>query len=154
MSIAPLHRLAVVLLVPLLGGCAISLPFRDLSDGRPPTGATRVVALTYAELDGAKRGSFDQASAEVVRSLAQQPGVVGYKLRREPLGDAVWTMTVWEDEAARAAFVRSPVHMAAIQSGAGAIRQGRFARVEVPADEAPLSWRRALAVLDSAEARY
>lgn len=149
-----LHRLAVLILAPLLGGCAIALPYRDLSGGRAPSGTTRVVALTYAALDPAKRAPFDKASAEVIDSLKQQPGIVGYSLRRELLGDAVWTMTVWEDAAARAAFVRSPVHMAAIRTGMGAIREGRFAHVEVPSAEAPLSWRRALVILDSAEARY
>lgn len=148
------HRLALMLLAPLLGGCAIGLPYQDLSAGRPASGPTRVVALTYAVLDADKRAPFDRASAEVIRSLAGQPGIVGYKLRREILGDAVWTMTVWESEAARAAFVGSPVHRAAIQTGSAAVRQGRFAHVEVPAAEAPLSWKRALAVLESAEARY
>lgn len=149
-----LTRLAVLLLAPLLGGCAIALPYRDLSAGRAPAGQTRVVALTYAELDPRTRASFDRASAEVIESLKGQPGIVGYALRRELLGDAVWTMTVWEDEAARAAFVRSPVHMAAIRTGMGAVRQGRFARVDVPAAKGRLSWREALALLDSAEARY
>lgn len=146
--------LVVLLLAPLLGGCAIGLPYRDLSGGRPPAGPTRVVALTHAVLDGAKRKPFDRGSEQVIQALPSQPGIVGYALRREMFGDQVWTMTVWEDEASRAAFVRSPVHMAAIRAGADAIRLGRFAHLEVPADRAPLSWKQALAVLESEAVRY
>lgn len=149
-----LRHVAVLLLGPLLGGCAVGMPYRDLSGGRPPAGPTRVVALTHAVLDGAKRGPFDRGSAEVIRSLPAQPGIVGYALRTKPFGNEVWTMTVWEDEASRAAFVRAPVHMAAIRAGSGAILQGRFAHVEVPAQEAPLPWPKALAVLDSDAVRY
>jgi len=151
----PVRRLVLLLLlVPALGACTIALPYRDLSGGRAPESPTRVVALTYAVLDAAKRAPFDRGSAEVMRSLPQQPGIVGYRLRREIFGDAVWTMTVWESDAAWAAFVRSPVHLAAIREGSGAIRQGRFAHVEVPASETPLSWKRALEVLESEAGRY
>ncbi|MCX7377972.1 MAG: hypothetical protein NTY94_14690 [Alphaproteobacteria bacterium] len=90
----------------------------------------------------------------VVESPAAQHGIVGCAVRWEVPGEKLWTMTVWEDDASREAYVRSPVHLAAIQAGKDSMRQGRFAWVEIPTAQRRLSWPEALAVLDSEAARY
>lgn len=86
--------------------------------------------------------------------LGQQPGIVGYAVRRQFFGNEVWTMTIWRDEASRARFVASQMHRDGIAAGSKAVRQGRFVRIEIPAAEAPIPWSRALTLLESSAVTY
>ncbi len=142
-----------------LGGCAISTPFQgpgyDRRNGVTIAGEGRVVvALTKAVLrdDGALRSTFWDYVLRVEASLPERAGFVGYSLRRELIGKRAWTMTVWSDEASRAAFVQSDVHQAAIGEAMGALACARFARLEVARDEVPIPWHRALALFEDQEA--
>lgn len=157
----PRRLLGLFLALLSLGGCAIATPFRgpgyDSADGvaadRPET---VVVVLTEAVLRDDRAGSsaFWDNVGKVEDSLAQQPGFIGYSLRRELLGDRAWTMTAWSDEASIAAFVHSPTHQTAIAEGLGALQATGFARIKVKRDDVPLDWERALEILAASERRY
>lgn len=138
-----------------LTGCTIATPYRAGSESAPPSpDARRVVVITHAVLDRQARAEFDRQTRRVAESLRGQPGLIGYSLRRELLGDEVWTMTEWRDEAARARFVASPIHREAMAGGASALRSVRFARIELPAAQLPLTWSRALELLEQHERSY
>jgi heme-degrading monooxygenase HmoA len=137
----------------LLAGCTIATPFRSAAPAAP--GPDRVVlVLTHAVVEPVRRAAFDEHTRRVLESLPGQPGLLGYSVRRQVLGNEAWTMTVWRDEAARARFVASDVHRAAIAAGAPALRSVRFLRIEIAAAELPLSWSRALALLDEHNSEY
>ena len=141
-----------------LEGCAFSTGFQGPGYDRR-TGVTQtgegwlVVGLTQAVLrdDGALRSTFWDYVWKVAASLPEQPGFVGYSLRRELFGKRAWTMTVWSDEASLAAFVGSDIHQAAIREAMDALACARFARLEVTRDEVPIPWDRALAVFEAQE---
>jgi len=139
-----------------VAGCTVATPFRAIE--RPPPQADAapaaaqapvIVALTYAELDPARRAPFDEHLKQVVASLDEQPGRIGYSLCRELFGNKVWTMTAWADETSRAMFEYASVHQRAIEASRSAILKTRFARVTVKASELPLPWKRALEALDA-----
>lgn len=138
----------------VLGGCTIATPYRSVSDRPAEAGETRVVALTHAVLDPATRRDFDRQTEAIFNVLGEQPGIVGYAVRRQFFGNEVWTMTIWRDEASRARFVSSQRHRDGIAAGSKAVRQGRFVRIEVPAAETPIPWSRALTLLESSAATY
>ena len=146
--------LALLACAVTLGGCTIASPYRRVSDNPAQPGETRVVALTHAVLDPATRRGFDQQTEAIFNVLGQQPGIVGYAVRRQFFGNEVWTMTIWRDEASRARFVSSQMHRDGIAAGSKAVRQGRFVRLEVPAAEVPIPWSRALTLLESSAVTY
>ena len=143
----------------LLGGCTISTPFQGPGYDRS-VGVTEiddrqtvVVALTHAVV-GDSRRNFDRGVEGVVDSLESQPGLIGYSLRRELLGNEAWTLTVWRDEASLDAFVRSPAHRQAIQNGMGDITTASFRRIELPAAKIPIDWESALEYLAAPQKTY
>ncbi len=150
----PKRGLAATLLVTLLGGCAIATPFRTTGAG--DGGSHSVVALTEATLgkDSAARGAFWDGVWAVERSLKDQPGLIGYSVRRELLGNRAWTMTVWESQADLDRFVLSPAHRAAMASGRAALTDMRFARLERRREDGPPRWTEALDVLAGAGQGY
>jgi heme-degrading monooxygenase HmoA len=143
----------------LLGGCAIATPFRGPGfaagkvSGVDP-GQTVVVALTNATVHSDRREPFDTHTRKVVDTLPAQPGLIGYSVRRELFGDEAWTMTVWRTDADRARFVATDAHRAAMAAGGPALKSVRFSRVEVPARDIPLSWDRAIQLLNEGGRRY
>jgi heme-degrading monooxygenase HmoA len=47
----------------------------------------------------------------VRKQLASAEGLVGYTLRARPLARDYWTLSVWKDEEAMRAFMRTPPHV-------------------------------------------
>lgn len=99
-----------------------------------------IIGVTNATLDGSKRALFDQHTRNVVRSLPSHDGFIGSSVRTRLMGNEVWTMTVWRDEAALDSFVRSPVHVEAIRKGLPAVIEAKFARFSWPAESVPPKW--------------
>ncbi|MDX2088871.1 MAG: antibiotic biosynthesis monooxygenase [Kofleriaceae bacterium] len=143
-----------------LAACAVSRPFagpgydRERGVIAPDTGAMVVVALTNATLDGARRHTFDDHTRRVVDSLSSQPGFIGSSLRTRIFGNEVWTMTAWTSEEALDNFVASGVHQTAIENGMAPVRTARFARIKVARTALPLSWDRALEILETQGTGY
>lgn len=142
-----------------LSGCsnlALAKPFAwpglDARQGRLVGSSNRTVilAITHAELIGIHRGAFDRGADQVLAMLPAQPGLVGYSVRSRLLGHEVWTATLWMDEAAMDAFVRSPEHLAAVRQGSVALKSVQYHRVEIPVSELPLTWTRVLQELAKA----
>lgn len=129
----------------LLAGCTFATPFKtlDADDGR----AARVLVITHAMAHSGQRELFMAHTRRVIDSLAHQPGLIGYSLRRELFGDELWTLTVWRDDDARATFFRSPVHVEAMAAGMSALRAARFLRVEWPGGSERPQWPELLARL-------
>lgn len=133
----------------LLSACAIATPYRTLGIAPPSPQPDRrdvVVAITEVTLgaNAAARARFWDQVRAVERSLAQQDGLIGYALRREIFGNRAWTMTVWENEQAIAAFTRSSAHREAVAEGMQATADTRFARFRRPRQDGPPPWREAL----------
>jgi quinol monooxygenase YgiN len=136
------------LLALALGGCAIATPYRALPQSSvPPQDAIVVVAITKAVVDPATRGPFDAQVRAVLRALPDQPGLVGYSVRREIFGRNLWTMTVWESDAALVGFAGGMLHQEAVRVGSPALQDSRFARLKMARNEAPLTWPQALEIL-------
>lgn len=121
------------------GGCRLATPFRGSETPLSPD-STVVVAITHAELGGPGRRAFDRYTDKVIQSLPDNDGYVGHAVRGRLFGHEVWTMTVWRDEAATDAFVRSSVHKDAIREGLPAVTRAQFLRFEWPAADLPPSW--------------
>ncbi|MCK6552240.1 DUF3291 domain-containing protein [Myxococcota bacterium] len=138
-----------------LAGCPVAKPFsgpgydRAIGAALGPGGDTVIVAITNAKLDGRARGDFDLHTKRIIASLDAQPGFIGASVRTRLFGDEVWTMTAWDDEASLDAFVTSRVHLDGMKKGSAAVTAARFARIEVPRRELPLSWARAVELLDA-----
>jgi len=131
-----------------LGGCTIATPYRAIQHAQAPAdGDTVVVAITKAVVDPATRGPFDAQVRAVLRSMPGQPGLVGYSVRRELFGRNLWTLTVWENDAALAAFAKGAAHSEAVRVGSPALQDARFARLTMPRGAPPLSWPAALEIL-------
>jgi len=131
----------------ILIGCYQGNPYYD--NGKYPEVETVTVALTHAILnnDPQLRLQFNENGSNVIHSLKNQPGLIGYKTRGRLTGNEVWTMTVWISEDALDDFVADGVHQAAIENGLAAVKFGEFARTVMPRSEAPLSWKKAKKLL-------
>lgn len=147
-------RLLALLTAATSWGCAISTPFRgpgvddgNLQANQLDPNRTVFVALTGATLDRSKREPFDRATDGVMDQMEQVPGLVGFSFRFELLGSKVWTMSVWEDEASMRRFVRSAIHRDARRAGKPASLEFRFHSFETAANQVPISWSRALKLL-------
>ncbi len=54
---------------------------------------------------------FFRGVAAVRRQLTAADGLVGYTLRAKPLARDYWTLSVWQDDRALRAFMRTPPHV-------------------------------------------
>jgi heme-degrading monooxygenase HmoA len=137
--------------------CELARPFSGpgYTKGRGVTlegvGQTVMVGVTNAQVDGATRGVFDEYTRRTIESLPSNPGFIGYSVRSRVLGNEVWTMTVWRDEAAMEQFVGSPVHRAAMREGLAPVTRARFLRFEVGTSEVPPRWEDVLRRLEAIE---
>ncbi|GAB4169124.1 MAG: hypothetical protein OHK0024_04700 [Thalassobaculales bacterium] len=141
-----LYRLAAGLSAALLSACSLSTGFRPGIAADLPPDAPVIVALSEARVRPAVGAhlAFWPRSSDVLRSLADQPGLVGYGVRIEPFGTRAWTMTVWQDEASLAGFVKGAAHGRAVAEGLPALADARFARLRTRRGDTPLSWEEAI----------
>lgn len=78
----------------------------------------------------------------ILRVLPVQPGLVGYALRAEPCAGRYWTLSLWADEGALDAFVRSPAHRRAMEALRPWIEEPAFIRW-MRDSRVPLRWEEA-----------
>lgn len=136
-----------------LSSCTVARPFSRPPAPPPLPDETVVVVVTHAELWDDRREAFDDYTSLLVDALDEGrfEGLIGFSVRKELLGDRVWTMSVWSDEAAIESFTRSPLHRAAMARAGRAIKSMRLRRLRARPEEIPLSWERALAALEAPE---
>ncbi len=126
-----------------------------LSKRRPkprwPSQSNTTIAVTEAVLaaDRVARGDFWIGVRLVEAALPQQPGLIGFALRRELLGDRVWTITAWESKNELRRFMELPAHQEAMKLGARALIEFRSVLLMRPESGWPLSWTDALQALDN-----
>lgn len=137
-----------------LNGCAVSTPWPRLAPTQAERGDDLVVlVLTRVVVDPERRSEFDRQNSRVMASMGSHSGLVGYAARRELLGDQGWTLSVWANDDARAAFVRSPVHREAIAKGLPAVRSVELKRLTVARKDLPTNWDEVLRLLAEPESR-
>ena len=147
-----MHRL--VFGVALVAGCAISGPFEGPGyDGETVTtdaSGPYLAVATYAKMASGQRKAFGAHVDAVEAQLKSFDGLVGYSLRGEIPGKEVWTVTVWEDEAALLEFVTSGAHQVAMADATTVVAEFDSAHFEVSADRLPPAWSDILDALDEA----
>lgn len=153
-----LRKFSLTALAAFITGCSVSMPFKwvgGLSNQQGVDNGTSseelIVAVTHAAVDASKRKSFDEAAYRVLDSLPSQSGLVGYSVRRQLLGNEVWTATVWTDEESIQRFLRSTAHAQAVIQSGSAVRQIHYTRLKIRRDELPISWGRLLEVAQANE---
>lgn len=137
-----------------LKGCAISTAWPSLA----PVGAERsddlvVLVLTHVVVNPGQRSEFDRQNSRVMASMASHPGLIGHVARRKLFGDQGWTLSVWANDEARAAFVRSAVHREAIAKSLPALRGVELKRLTVARKDLPANWDQVLRLLADPEGR-
>ena len=137
-----------------LKGCAISTPWPRLVPAQAERNDDLVVlVLTRVVVDPRQRSEFDRQNSRVMASMGSHPGLLGYSARRELFGDQGWTLSVWANHEARAAFVRSAVHREAIAKSLPALRGVEFKRLTVARKDLPANWDQVLRLLADPEGR-
>lgn len=141
----------MVAVLPWLSGCAISTPFKVVKSAGLPDEKVLVV-ITQGTVNPSIRSEFDRQTQRVLARMGSQPGLIAYSARRELPGPGIWTVSVWETDAARAAFYISNAHQEAMAMGGDAIETVRFRRVWLPRREMPTDWTAVLQLLAKADA--
>jgi heme-degrading monooxygenase HmoA len=151
-----LRMVAVTMLTALttpLGGCAIGMPVPKVPAEAVAADDVVVLVLTRVVIDSAQRSEFDRQNSRVMASMAEQPGLLGYAARKQLFGNQGWTMSVWENDDARAAFVRSTTHREAIARSLPALQAVELKRLEVPRKDLPADWDAVLRLLADPQGR-
>jgi heme-degrading monooxygenase HmoA len=87
---------------------------------------------------------FFRAVFAVRNQLASADGLVGYSMRAKPLRREYWTVSVWRDQEALRAFVRTAPHLEVMSSLRSTMGPTKFAQWEITAEEGRPSWTSAL----------
>lgn len=146
-----------LVLAGLLSACSIATPFRKVPAGSEQVeNATTVVVITEVTLGGSseQRSDFWTGVYRVQKELPMQPGLIGYSVRQELLGNRAWTMTVWQTESDVRRFTNTAVHLEAMQSGQAALLDLRFARFQRDQRLPAPTWEEAMRALELTGKRY
>ena len=139
-----LRTLFLTGLLPLLSGCVyLGPPFKAVEQfAIVPSDRLVVVGITHVSLgdENKKNTVFWDYTNQVIKSLPENKGYLGHKLRKKLFADEAWTMTIWEDEDALNRFVRSSQHGMAMGKGLPAVKSARFVRLLLPRAQTPLDW--------------
>ena len=87
---------------------------------------------------------FFRAVAAIRKQLRSAEGLVGYTLRARPLARKYWTLSVWDDRATLAQFMRTPPHVGIMSSLKPLMAPTRFVQWQITAAEGRPSWIDAL----------
>jgi heme-degrading monooxygenase HmoA len=87
----------------------MDLPWTSRADLQP--GSEYLVMASHLPLKRfAATVRFFRAVSAIRKQLADADGLVGYTLRAKPLARDYWTLSVWQDEPALRAFMRTRPH--------------------------------------------
>lgn len=87
---------------------------------------------------------FFRAVGAIRKQLADAEGLVGYTLRAKPLARDYWTLSVWTDDSALHAFMRTSPHVGLMSSLKPLMGPTRFVQWEITASDGRPSWAGAL----------
>lgn len=145
-----------ILLIPLLGACRVEHPFRgpgyDATKGvvHPHAGRHVFIAVTQGDIAAGEGKAFSGHLAEVLRTMDEHDGLIGYAVRKELIGSRVWTMSAWVDRDSMERFARSRPHREAIAEGGIPRSSFIVAFSDVEIDRVPLDWSDAERLLEHA----
>ncbi|MEM7147509.1 MAG: antibiotic biosynthesis monooxygenase [Verrucomicrobiota bacterium] len=108
------------------------------------------VAVTEGQYDKGQGKIFLRQLRQVMDSMPENPGLVGFAVRKQILGRKVWTLSVWKDEASLSHFLRNQAHRQAVSEGGIPPSTFRSAYTHVSPEEIPFSWQEAVALLETA----
>jgi heme-degrading monooxygenase HmoA len=145
------RQLLLLLLLPLVSGCVIGMPVPTIADTGADQGEPVVLVLTHVVVDRTQRSEFNRLNRRVLASMEEHPGLLGHGARRELFGENGWTMSVWANDDARAAFVQSRVHREAIAGSMPALVRVRLRRAVVERSALPKDWDEVIRLLDMPE---
>ncbi len=150
--LGPLMALLPMLVVSI-AGCAVARPFATTGADRLEQEQRVLVVVTHAVIHPERRGAFDEYVDRLVDVMdaSKVDGLIGFSIRKQLLGNEVWTLTVWRDEVALAAFMRSGLHREAVQRAGDAVASLRSHHFQIDGASSPPSWTSALSAL---EAKY
>lgn len=149
-----LARLMLTYLLTLITGCTIGTTWpRTENLSTEDSEQIVVLAMTHVVIDPEQRAVFNRANGRVLASMRNQPGLLSYAARRQIFGTEGWTMSVWEDDQARAQFVASPIHFDAIRQSQSAVVRVTTRRVEIARKDLPASWDEVLLRLAEPESQ-
>ena len=80
----------------------------------------------------------------IAGQLRHADGLIGYSLLARPLAKTFYTLSVWRDEAALSAFVRTAPHARTMDIMPHHMGQSRFVKRPIKGHEIPPSWDDAL----------
>lgn len=87
---------------------------------------------------------FFRAVSAIRKQLADAEGLVGYTLRAKPLARDYWTLSVWTDDSALHAFMRTSPHVRLMSSLKPLMGPTKFVQWEITASDGRPSWAGAL----------
>ncbi len=132
---------------------SISTPF-VYPQGKAAIAQNAKLVVTHAFIQDGKAGPFYSRSEEVVKSLKGQPGLLAYSVRRQLFGNQAWTLTVWDSERSKSAFIRSSAHHSALAEASSVLSCARFLRVDWSGEIKNLDWDEVLGRLDTESVSY
>lgn len=138
----------------VLSGCKVGYPFSG-PGYEPALGVTHpaadnrvLVAVTTGQITRGSGAAFAEQLREVMDSLPGEPGLIGFAVRRQLVGNRVWTMSVWTDEAALARFLAGPAHREAVRVGGIPAESVSSTTYWLPVEQVPPSWAEAVGQLE------
>ena len=132
---------------------SVSTPF-VYPQGKAAIAQNAKLVVTHAFIQEGKSGPFYSRSEEVVKSLRGQPGLLAYSVRRQLFGNQAWTLTLWESENSKSAFIRSSAHQLAMAEASSVLSCARFLRVDWSGEVKNLDWDDVLDRLDTEAVSY
>ena len=109
-------------------------------------GQHAIVVITYGRVGAGRGGDFRERLDEVIQSMNDQPGLIGFAARKRLWGDEVWTLSAWRDRDALHAFLYGAPHAEAMASNAVMPSSFRSVELELETSALPLDWDRAEAL--------
>ena len=113
--------------------------------GEMEPGGTYLVMASHLPLRSlTSTPRFLRAVTAMRKQLSSAEGLVGYTLRAKPLARDYWTLSVWADDSALLAFVRTAPHVRLMGSLRPYMGATKFVRWEIGASDGRPSWAGAL----------
>lgn len=132
---------------------SISTPF-TYPRGNAVKANNAKLVVTHAYIREGQSTPFYSRSEDVVKSLKDQPGLLAYSVRRQLFGNQAWTLTLWDSENSKSAFIRSSAHQKAMAEASSVLHCARFLRVDWSGEVTNLGWDEVLERLDTESVSY
>jgi len=126
----------------------MDLPWTSRAEMQPgPEYVVMASHLPLKRITGTVR--FFRAVSAIRKQLAGADGLLGYTLRAKPLARDYWTLSVWQDETALQAFMRTQPHAGVTRSLRPLMGPTKFITWTIRASDGPPSLTAALQRLAS-----